>query len=109
MNHEKLSKLKPGDKISITVSGKKQGCRIRVNNPEKQFMVLEVKYQRVKHKATHVKQFDYTQLIEKSAPFDYKKPMGVLVVGVLAYFLGPRVIEHSDTIIAIVNKIMESL
>jgi len=109
MDYEKLSKLKPGDKISITVSGKKQRCTIRVNNPELEFMALEVKYQRVKHRVTHVKQFDYAQLIEKSTPFDYKKPVGVLVVGALAYFLGPRVIEHSDTIIAIVNKIMESL
>ena len=109
MNHEKLSKLKPGDFIKITVSGKKQKCKIRVNNPEKQFMTLEVKYQRVKHRVTHVKQFGYAQLIEKSVPFDYKKPVGVLVVGVLAYYFGPKVVEHSDTIIAIVNKVIESL
>lgn len=109
MNVKKLSSLQPGDKILITVSGKKQKCKVRVNNPEKQFMVLEVKYQRVKHNVTKSKQFSYDQLIKKSVPFDYKKPVGLLVVGILSYYFGPKVLQHSDTIVAIVNKIMESL
>lgn len=109
MNIDKLKNLKPGDKIKITVSGKKQKVKIKVNNPEKQFILAYVQYQRVKHKVTHLKQYSYDQILQKAVPFDYKKPVGLLAVGVLAYFLGPKALQYSDLIIEIVNKVMESL
>jgi len=109
MNIDKLKNLKPGDKIKITVSGKKQKVKVKVNNPEKQFLIAYVQYQRVKHKVVHLKQYSYAQILQKSVPFDYKKPVGLLIVGVLTYFLGPKALQHSNLIVEIVNKVMESL